>query len=566
MPRNFLQVNTANLINLLPPRLISLQVFIAVLPVTVLVTIFIIPLEINRPIEYLYWLLIGLSAHLAMLPFAIYGLKRTSLREQALLVLAMGLVRGGVIGILAPLFGFTDEFSLPVRASTSMLFTFYLFQIFAIIYEFRYGFRKKVSAFLKQSALSRQQIESNQSLLANNELADVIVNLQNKIRQVISELPKSRGISESTKEIDSLVRDYIRPLSKSKWSDGDIRWMKLGFFRVLKRSLSFAPLPVFEVYLLTLPLSLVIQFATLGISATIVTQCFWLLTIIIVVKSAKVLLPAKQNNYFVQNSIILLLLSVIITPLITFVIGVSPGSLINAQNTFIGNLYPSILIATMLLTASLLSVLNSDQTQVLDFLENSLDKDKVQNFFDSSEQSIRDAHYAQYLHAEVQSKLLACKLLLLKAAESDFQIFSPEVTNQIVSRLDGLGKHPTITVSQIPSQRINTLAQSWKGIAEISVDLPPQIDELKAEANIFCQLVEEAVINSIRHGHANKIEIHAFFMSGLLKVVIHDDGVYVENKKSDGLGGILFDTFAKRWDIASNAEGTTLRFSVEIPS
>ena len=104
MARNFLQVNTANLINLLPPRLISLQVFIAVLPVTVLVTIFIIPLEINRPIDYLYWLLIGLSAHLAMLPFAIYGLKRTSLREQALLVLAMGLVRGGVIGILAPLF------------------------------------------------------------------------------------------------------------------------------------------------------------------------------------------------------------------------------------------------------------------------------------------------------------------------------------------------------------------------------------------------------------------------------------------------------------------------------
>ena len=55
-------------------------------------------------------------------------------------------------------------------------------------------------------------------------------------------------------------------------------------------------------------------------------------------------------------------------------------------------------------------------------------------------------------------------------------------------------------------------------------------------------------------------------MSGLLKVVIHDDGVYVENKKSDGLGSILFDTFAKRWDVASDGNGTTLRFSVEIAS
>jgi hypothetical protein len=60
--------------------------------------------------------------------------------------------------------------------------------------------------------------------------------------------------------------------------------------------------------------------------------------------------------------------------------------------------------------------------------------------------------------------------------------------------------------------------------------------------------------------------MHGFFITGLINVVVHDYGSYVENKKQDGLGSILFDTFAKRWDVASDGDGTTLRFSVEIAS
>jgi hypothetical protein len=566
MIRNFLQVKTVGLIKLLPPRIINRQVFIATLPLTVAVTIFIIPLEINRPIEYLYWALIGLLAHLAMLPLAIYSLEQSSLLEQSLLLLAMGLVRGAAIGILAPIFGLEDQFSLPLRALNSMLFIFYIFQIFAIVYDFRYGFQKKVSALIKQSVLKKQTMDLTSPFEPNNELMVVIGNLQEKIRLAMSEMPKSQSIKESTQEIDDIVRDYIRPLSQSKWSNGDVSWMKLGFFRVIKRSLSLAPLPAFEVYLLTLPLALVNQVSRLGFTTTFITQSAFFLAVIILVNGSRILLPLKNGSFFAQNASIIFLSSLVITPLFAFVVGISPGTLINAQSGLIKHLYPPLLIAAVLITASLLSILNNDKALALDYLENSLDKDKTKNFYESSRQSIRDAHYAQYLHAEVQSKLLACKLLLLKAAESDFQIFSPEVTNQILARLDGLGKQPATPVSQVPSQRVNALVQSWKGLAEISFDLSPDFDEIKTEANAVSQLIEEAVINAIRHGHAKKVYIHAFFMSGLLKVVIHDDGVYVENKKPDGLGSILFDTFAKRWDIASDGDGTTLRFSVEIAS
>jgi two-component sensor histidine kinase len=112
-------------------------------------------------------------------------------------------------------------------------------------------------------------------------------------------------------------------------------------------------------------------------------------------------------------------------------------------------------------------------------------------------------------------------------------------------------------------RRIEELTRSWVGIAEISFDLPANLDEFGEDANMVCQLIEEGVINAIRHGKAKKIKIHGFFIPGSINVVIHDNGTYVKNKKSDGLGSVLFNTFAKDWDIRPEQNGTTLRFSVE---
>ncbi len=111
--------------------------------------------------------------------------------------------------------------------------------------------------------------------------------------------------------------------------------------------------------------------------------------------------------------------------------------------------------------------------------------------------------------------------------------------------------------------RIEELARSWEGIAEISFDLPANLDDFGSDANVACQLVEESVINAIRNGKAKKIQMHGFFITGLINVVVHDDGSYVKNKKSDGLGSVLFNTFTKDWDIRPEQDGTTLRFSVE---
>ena len=566
MYKSPIQVKTQQLLHLLPQKLITLEVYFTTLPITVFVTIFILPLEINKPIEYVYWLLIGLLGHLSMLPFVIYGRDRKLLKEQVPLLLSMGFVRGLVIGLFEPLFGFEDQYTLLIRALNSMLFVFYLFQMFSIFLDFRFEFRSKIASLLEQMALKQQRLDMSVQIAHDDELIQLVAKLQEKISIQISQKPTLANIQESAKAIDNLVRDHIRPLSKSKWQDGEVKWLKLGFLRVLRRTMSLNPIPVFEIYLLTLPLALLNQISRYSFSTLVITQSIWLISIVFLVRAIKFLFPSKRSNFFVQNVVIVVSASVLVAPVIYLTNGLLPAELINSQNTLFSHFYASLMIAAILCASTLLTALSDDKAKVLEFIENQLKEDELSDYLESRVRSMRDSDYAKYLHNEVQSQLLACKLLLLKSAESDFQLFSPTTLSQIIARLERIKQEPLREVALTPSLRVEELINSWRGIAEISIELPGNFDEVGSKNVEICQLLEEAVINSIRHGQAKKVEVSVSYFDGLLTGQVKDDGVYVENKNSDGLGTILFDTFTKHWEIKSEGNGTTLRFSVEIPS
>ena len=566
MAKSRFQEKTENLLNLLPKKLITKDVYLATLPVTVFVTVFIIPLEINRPIEYVYWLAIGFSGHLAMLPFVIYGRDRQLLKEQVPLLLAMGFVRGLVIWLVQPLFGFEDQYTILVRAANSALFVFYIFQLLAIIYEFNYGLQRKVSRILEQMALKKQQLDLNFPITHDNELVQLVAKLQDKITLEISEKPISSGVNEIAKSIDNLVREHIRPLSKSKWKDGEVKWVKLGFFHVLRRTMTLSPIPIFEIYLLTLPLALVNQISRYNFLTLVITQSIWLVVLLFLVKFIKFLFPSHKDNFFRQNVALVFSACLIVAPVIYFTNGLIPADLINSQNTIFSHIYASLMIAIILCASTLLVSLNIDQEKALSFLENQLDRNELTSHLESRVQSIRDSDYSKYLHNEVQSQLLACKLLLLKSAESDSQMFPPVVLTQIISRLEKIKQVPIREIALTPSERMKELVHSWRGIAEIHLELPERFDEIASNSVEICQLMEEAVINSIRHGQAKMVEISISFLDDQIIGVIFDDGVFVETKNGGGLGTILFDTFTKHWEIKSEGEGTTLRFSLEMPS
>ena len=173
-----------------------------------------------------------------------------------------------------------------------------------------------------------------------------------------------------------------------------------------------------------------------------------------------------------------------------------------------------------------------------------------------------DTKFAQYVHAEVQSQLLACKLLLLKAAESDFELFPPEITKQIIDRMEKIQVPYMRPVARITSDRVNELSQSWLGLADISYSLSPELHQLQSYSDVTSQLIEEAIVNSIRHGNATKICIESRVLEDLLEVVITDNGKLARDKSKGGLGTILFNTFAKEWNVSDISGRTVMTFTI----
>ena len=114
----------------------------------------------------------------------------------------------------------------------------------------------------------------------------------------------------------------------------------------------------------------------------------------------------------------------------------------------------------------------------------------------------------------------------------------------------------------VSTVRVQELARSWDGLATITHKLSAEVDGDDVPHEVISQLIEEAVVNSIKHGRAKKIHIQASPSAGAIKVEIHDDGTLEEGPKGSGLGSILFDTFTDGWSLGRSENKTVLKFSI----
>lgn len=562
MPKKLIAAEGRAVLALLPQTIISVHTFFWVLPFSVIFATLLIPHELNGTKDLLSWFCITVLGHISMFPFVIYSKNKTGFKKQIPLLLLMGLVRGGVIGLLAPLFGVIDPLELPLRVINSMVYVFYWFLTAAVFYEFLYSLRQELAKMIKEATLKQVLIEDSSYDVNSHALISRISQLQQNILSTLNDVPSRENFEARAKDIDALVRKYIRPLSKSQWLDGQLVWAKAGFIRMIWEILSVAPLHVWAVLFLTLPFSFIVQYNRYGLLGTLITQVTWLCATWLVQTIAKKLYPAKDGNYRKQNLTILILVIVLITPALYWIHEVWSENFFSVQNQLIAHIFSAFTVVLILLASSMVISLKDDKVYVLKFIDNVVKEKNLKQVIRSGSQANQDSKYGQYLHAEVQSQLLACKLLLLKAAESNFTLFSPEVTNQINQRLEQIQQPYVRSADRIASTRVSELAKSWAGLAEITFELSPEMSESNSKSDVISQLIEEAVVNSIRHGNAKKIHIKNFSTAGQEDFIITDDGYFKEGQSKKGLGTILFNTFTETWSINREGETTILRFSL----
>ena len=549
-------------VRLLPAGLISTKIFLWTYPISLFLAVATTPTEINGGTELLLWLLLGFIAHSAMYPFVYYGRNSKNLSEQVLLVILMGMVRGSVIGIISPLMGLEDSLSAPVRVLNSTIAVFYWMQAGAIILQYGFTFREKVKKFLTE-ILEKGIVDLPQiAKRSTSELVTIIGALQEKIVSAVGSKPSRSEIHQASADIDSLINEHIRPLSQARWKDGDLLWIRAGFFSVMRRTLTNQKLPIIPVTVLTLPFTLVAQISRIGIWETFLVQATWFFLLVILDRSLSIAMNTEKGfwRFNLLTITILLTINYPITFLLQFITAEDAASSMSAMIS--GYVISAFTAIALFIVGAMLFSIQNDQGFAFQFLSDIIKKGELETLLKQTRSGNIDSQFAQYVHAEVQSQLLACKLLLLKAAESDFKLFPPDITAQIVERMEKIKQPYQRPAAKVTSKRLPEIAQSWQGLAEIEYELIPEFTEFHSQSEITSQLIEEAVVNAIRHGKASKISIKATASSSSISVFVRDNGVMQIAKASSGLGTILLNTFAESWSLEREGDQSLLTFSV----
>ena len=275
--------------------------------------------------------------------------------------------RGAVIGILAPIFNVEDSLTVLVRTMNSTMAVFYWFQAGAIIVEYGFEFRNKLRQLLNEVLEKNIVNFSLQAKESNNKIVEVIGFLQEKIVNTIGNSPSKEELRNASEEIDRLITEHIKPLSHSRWKDGELIWVRSGFFAVLRRTLAQNPIPVVAVILLTWPFTLVAQISSIGILQTILVQMTWTVLAFLLVRVVYHKISPEQ--YFRKNIIFLITLPSIY--LITFL--VQYNSPISSNQSFDlmlrGYVISGFSQIAFYLVGSILLALRNDQDFVFQFIE-----------------------------------------------------------------------------------------------------------------------------------------------------------------------------------------------------
>jgi len=553
-----------NIANFLPNKIISWRIYWYSLPISLITATIFLPSQITFSVDLAKWALVGVVSHIGMAPFVVYANGKTEKSIQILMIVCMGGVRGALISLLAPILGIDDPIALPIRVLNSAIAVFYWAQILAIFLQIRSTYKMKLQELLRRAIYeidnSSELNTKNSPVLKYDEIIDLIGNLKTTIS---ADAKGPLSLKQQIDSIDALIEKHIKPQSSKRWTQSELIWPTITFSHMLRDSLTRTRVPVFAITVLTFPFSIVGSVVRNGFWAGILSEILFTSMIFGIYFIGRRLVPS-ENGFLRFNLFVIGLATVSIYPVINLFFALAlPETWGNYVNPLAVQVLSMFLYDAFLIAGNILLLHQRVRSAALNNLESLLSNTQVSDFLFQSSAAKSEADLAQYLHAEVQAQLHACKLLLLKAAESDFQLFSPQVTTMVVKRLETLQVPYAKTPPRIPSQRIKEIAQTWAGLSTITYSLPAELDVTTPNGEVIAQLIEEAIVNAIRHGKAKFIEIEGEIVRDICHILITNDGELVSGEHR-GLGATLFDTFADKWEIYSEPDGTRLTFSLPL--
>ena len=437
----------------------------------------------------------------------------------------------------------------------------------AVFIESRRAYQSEFQSLFAKAMRKEQETQERHALLPKGDssaeeliarLQFITSNLANDINTLLKRPDALKDYSLEASRIQHLIDDDLRPASAQLWQGNAVSTPKISFRALVQISLLESRLPVILVVLASIPYLFVGLNGAYGFKIAF-TQCLIVASMDLVFFGfAELLFYFKLINRTTTN--LFVMFATVIFPLYVqlnlpseFAISDNPITIALGQGLL------SVTFVAMLLAFNSYKVIKEQRNEVIASLERHLSGEKYSGSLSAGRKSVRNADIAQYLHGEIQAGLTASSLLLQQAAKSG----DSDLANEALERAAGLlsQDHTNISYTRMakPDVKLQKIIAGWKGIADISISLPPSVQLEETALRNTVALIEEAIANSIRHAHATQIQVSGILKEDLLTINIISNGDSMVKGKA-GLGTKLFNDLASEWSYASESGQNRLTF------
>jgi signal transduction histidine kinase len=477
---------------------------------------------------------------------------------------SLGFLKGYTTGLFSWFVGSELDLDLAIssRVLQTTLLGIWTLPLVAVVTATFIRFQNERQILLAESL--EQGLQARDSLMNLGESSEQLKLYLTQAKAEISTLRKIAEHPTSNQMISQKLRDLVetglRPISHKIWQENSQVSGVLKISQLVKLAVNNNPFPI-RLVIGGLAIGLFpITLSAFPVGEALARALVVLALTALVLALAKTLSKASRRSIWI-NIVIASLVS-------TFV------SLVAADAIF-GTSFESVSITTwvsfflwqMQLTvfSSVVYEVVSTRAQMRQRLIESLGKDQLDSEVKGALSRIRNRDLAQYIHGNIQNKLLsfALKFDQENLSTDDVSRLLDEVENLL---LTAVGDYHKVDAGDLDKQ-LAQLLQRWSGF--VGIDLKNHISSSvlsSGEIKSILEAVSEAVSNAVRHGLAKNLKItlekHESD-TGQIDIIVEDDGLGPRSGKA-GLGTELFNaTSGVNWSLtAGKMGGSVLRVQI----
>lgn len=553
---------------------ITWRIYWFALPINISVLAFSVDHELTSIKIIGTWGLVAALSHFALIPFIYIGTRLSNEYENwkfdSFYLIVLGVIRGIVISYFAKVFSLnmvvSDAYKI-FNSAIGLPMWFFLLATFVeskTVYqtEFKSLFFKAIEKERSESARKRLMpdsvSESDESLVRLQYLMD---SMQSELSNIIEKTGIINQYSNQALQIENMIHERIKSTSKEIWQESDISIPKIPFLTLVNISLLKSKLRIVPVVLLSIPYLFVGLYATTDYSTSFF-QCFAIALIDLVpykifefLHSRNLLSRFSANlSTFISIPIIFFLFQEYLAP--------ESFSLTTENSKFVSfNVFLMISFPLLVLVFNSSDLVSSQRSEILEFLRLRISGEPVLQIIKDNLRSEKNKEIAEYLHGEVQAGLTASSMLLQRAAAEGDEDLAQEALERAAGLLSQDHQNISYTRLATPEVRLQKIVEAWKGIAEISINIPERklIGDTCFRNSV--SLIEEAITNAVRHGKANNINVSGVIVNQSFIISIIYPGIPFQ-RGSGGLGSKLMNSFSEDWQVQYNGSINTLTISV----